>query len=90
MRYANPAAEAPSLWFDHHFHQGTDIDGLSARMELSVDGHPAIRIDTAGIGGEVAHVFVPVGTDVVELSFSLAGPFAIQYDEILRSVKVDR
>lgn len=87
---ANPARIGIDQWFEEYFDAAARSEILT-RTSAVVGGRPAVRIEVVEAGGAVAHFYVALNSDVIELSYrSSQTVFADQYQEILNSVTFER
>jgi hypothetical protein len=83
---ANPDQLPITKWFKQYFAQGF-ASPLVSKSTIHVAGRDAIRITGLEIGGNESHVYVPNGSDVIEIVFPLSSPqFNGTYEEILSSI----
>jgi hypothetical protein len=86
---ANSMGLSAPDWFDHFFVRGFPVQILS-RSNVLINGRSAVRIEVSEIGRTV-HYYVPLGTDVIEISYSLFNPaFIGQYESMLNSIQFNR
>jgi len=86
---ANPQQLAIQQWFDQFFAKGFSVSPLS-RFNTTIDGRPAVRIETSEIGRTV-HFYVALNADIIEVAYSLSNvQFLSDYQAVLSSIRFNR
>jgi hypothetical protein len=84
----NPQALPIDAWYETYLQPFVPVP-VKTRSTTIVSGIASVRIVIPEMGGDRVHVFVPVGTDVVEVAYGLYAPqFVPQYEAILNSIQV--
>jgi hypothetical protein len=80
---ANPGMLPIDQWFDQYFSEGFATPPVKTLIQVA--GRSAIRIRAVEGLGPSVHVYVPNGTNVIELIFSPGSSFDASYETILQS-----
>lgn len=86
LENSNPSGLVIEDWFNQRFAGGFSSELLDKKT-ISVAGRTAVRIEVVEIGRRV-HVYVPKGSDVIEITYGLYAPtFVDSYEAIVRSLQ---
>lgn len=86
LQSANPRGLSIEDWFNDYFANGFSSDVLDKKI-ITVAGRRAVRIEIYEIGRRV-HIYVPKGSDVVEVTYGLYAPsFVSAYEAIVGSMQ---
>ncbi len=84
----NPAMLPIGTWVTNNLEPALPTP-VSARNSITVAGRSGVRVVYSEVGGNVAHIYLPSGKDIVEISYGIHSPSLIPgYEEILRTLQV--
>jgi hypothetical protein len=87
LNNANPKLLSIEQWFDGYFKAGFPSEPLSKKT-ISLANKQAVQIEVSEIGKSV-HIYLPIGNNVVEISYGLsAKQFIGEYEKILNSIEL--
>ena len=79
---ANPSLLPVGQWFTEYFKSGFHTQSESTMLVL-LGGRQAIRQEIIETGGRWVHLYVPVGTDIIEIAYQLNPPQYLSLYELI-------